>query len=113
MDLKNYPIVHLKPETFTRAWIDEKLEPLGLKGQVRMDVSTIEVIKKLVEVGMGISLLPEMAIGEEVQTGRLRSKRLSGMCLRRTMGLAYRIDKYFSLALKAFIEDLIGYTKTL
>lgn len=113
MDLRNYPIVHLKPETFTRAWIDGKLEPLGLRGQVHMEVSTIEVIKKLVEVGMGISLLPEMAIREEVQTGRLRAKKLAGLSLRRTVGLAYRKDKYFSLALKAFVEDLIDYTKAL
>jgi len=112
-DLRAHPIIHLKPDTITRNWIDRKLEPFGLKGQVRMEVSTIEVIKRLVEVGLGISLLPEMAVVEEVRSGRLRGEKLKGINLTRPVGLAYRREKYFSLALGAFVADITAFAKNL
>ncbi len=105
-DLKGLSIIHLKPDTVTRSWLDAKLEPFGLRSQVRMEVSTIEVIKRLVEAGLGISLLPEMAVREELSSGRLKAARLRGIALTRGVGLAYRRGKYFSIALKAFIEEL-------
>jgi DNA-binding transcriptional LysR family regulator len=78
-----------------------------------MEVSTIEVIKKLVEVGLGISLLPEMSIAEEVRAGRLAAARLRGVPLARPMGLVYREGKYFSLALEAFLEELVRQTRAI
>ena len=110
-DLRDHPIIHLKPDTATRKWIDSQLEPFGLKEQVRMEVSTIEVIKRMVEVGLGISVLPEMALKEELRSGRLRGARLSGVDLSRQMGLVYKREKYFSLALTAFVDDLVSYTR--
>jgi DNA-binding transcriptional LysR family regulator len=104
--LKGLPIIHLKPDTVTRNWIDAKLEPFGLKEQVRMEVSTIEVIKRLVEAGLGISLLPEMAVREELIAGRLKSARIRGVALTRGVGLAFRRRKYFSIALNAFLREL-------
>jgi DNA-binding transcriptional LysR family regulator len=112
-DLQPHPIIHLRPDTLTRRWIDAKLEPFGLRHRVRMEVSTIEVIKKLVEVGLGISLLPEMAVAEEVRAGRLRAAKLAGLPLRKPMGLAYRSGKYFSAALTAFVEGLTAHANTL
>jgi DNA-binding transcriptional LysR family regulator len=110
-DLHDQPIIHLKPDTVTREWIDSLLKPAGLKGQVRMEVSTIEVIKRLVEVGLGVSLLPEMSVADEARTGRLRTARIRGTDLTRPMGLVHRRDKYFSLALTAFVEDLVLHVK--
>jgi len=111
--LQGHPIIHLKPETLTRQWIDGKLAQFGLGNQVRMEVSTVEIIKRLVEVGMGISLLPEMAIAEELKSGRLRAARLQGVPLIRSMALVNRKGKYFSHALRAFVDDLLGYTEDL
>ncbi len=105
-DLRGLPIIHLKPDTVTRSWLDAKLDPLGLRNQVRMEVSTIEVIKRLVEAGLGISLLPEMAIREELESGRLRAAGLRDLPLIRGVGLAFRSGKYFSIALRAFLEEL-------
>jgi DNA-binding transcriptional LysR family regulator len=112
-DLREYPIIHLKPDTVTRHWIDQHLEPFGLTGQVRMEVSTIEVIKRMVEAGLGISILPEMAIDEELHSKRLIAKPLKGVDLKRTVGIAYRKGKYFSRALSVFVADLTMYARQL
>jgi DNA-binding transcriptional LysR family regulator len=111
-DLKALPIIHLKPDTVTRNWIDSKLEPFGLEGQVRMEVSTIEVIKRLVEAGLGISILPEMAVREELGAGRLKAARLRGIDLIRSVGLAFRRGKYLSIALQAFLDELDACSRT-
>lgn len=111
-ELRGRSIIHLKPDTITRNWIDACLEPFGLKSQVRMEVSTIEVIKRLVEVGLGISLLPEMAVVEEVRQRRLGAARLRGVPMTRTMGLVYRREKYLSLALQAFLDILAAHAGT-
>lgn len=105
-DLKSLPIIHLKPDTVTRNWIDSRLEPFGLKGQVRMEVSTIEVIKRLVEAGLGISILPEMAVRDELASGRLKVAKLRGIVLTRSVGLAFRRGRYFPMALQAFLDEL-------
>jgi DNA-binding transcriptional LysR family regulator len=106
-ELEGQPIIHLKPDTLTRAWIDRLLEPYGLRDQVRMEVSTIEVIKKLVEVGLGISILPELAIREEVERGQLGAAHLRGVDLSRGLGLVFRKGKYFSRALGAFVDQVV------
>jgi len=112
-DLGACPIIHLKPDTITRHWIDRHLEPFGLTAQVRMEVSTIEVIKRMVEAGLGISILPKMAIAEEIQSKRLIARPLRGVDLKRTVGLAYRKGKYFSRALSVFVADLTQYARQL
>ncbi len=111
--LSQFPIIHLKSDTFTRQWINRQLEPFGLTGQVRMEVSTIEVIKRMVEAGLGISILPEMAIAEEIDSGLLIAKPLKNLVLKRTVGLAYRKGKYFSRALSVFVDDLTLYAQKL
>jgi DNA-binding transcriptional LysR family regulator len=105
-DLHGHPIIHLKPETYTRAWIDSRLEKLGLKGQVRLEVSTVEVIKRLVEAGLGISLVPQVAVLDEARAGRLRARRVPGLDLTRPLGLAFRRGKYFSRALHALVDEI-------
>lgn len=107
-DLRGESIIHLKPDTRTRRWIDGILAPSRLAGQIRIEVSTIEVIKKLVEVGLGISLLPERSVREELALGRLQAAPLAGARLTRSMGLVHRKGKYFSRALEAFVEQLTG-----
>lgn len=112
-DLRGYPLIHLKPETRTRQWIDGVLQPFGLETQIRMEVSTIEVVKRLVEVGLGISILPEISVAEELEGRRLKGATLWGMELSRSIGLAYKREKYFSLALQAFMEHLIAHARRL
>jgi len=105
-ELRGHPLVHLRRDTFTRIWIDRILAPFGLEAQVRMEVSTIEVIKKLVEVGLGLSILPRVAIAEELRFGRLRAARLRGVELTRELGLVHREGKYFSRAVETMAEAL-------
>jgi DNA-binding transcriptional LysR family regulator len=64
------------------------------------------VIKKLVEVGLGISILPLVAVAAELRLGRLGAARLRGIDLSREMGLVHRKGKYLSRALEAMIAAL-------
>ena len=105
-DLRGHPIIHLKSETLTRAWINSRLEPHGLHEQIRLEVSTVEVIKRLVEAGLGISILPEIAVQEEARSGRLLARRLPALELLRPVGWAWRRGKYFSRAVTALVAEV-------
>jgi DNA-binding transcriptional LysR family regulator len=105
-DLRGHPIIHLKTETLTRAWINARLEPFGLHEQIRLEVSTVEVIKRLVEAGLGISILPEIAVQEEAGSGRLLVRRLPSLELLRPVGWAWRRGRYFSRALTALVAEV-------
>jgi DNA-binding transcriptional LysR family regulator len=105
-DLRGHPIIHLKAETLTRAWINARLEPYGLHEQIRLEVSTVEVIKRLVEAGLGISILPEIAVQQEAASGRLLVRRLPSLELLRPVGWVWRRGRYFSRALTALVEEV-------
>jgi DNA-binding transcriptional LysR family regulator len=62
------------------------------------------VTLKLVEVGLGILILQELAIREELAFGHLGAARLRGVNLGRALGLVHR--EYFSRALAAFVDQL-------
>jgi DNA-binding transcriptional LysR family regulator len=70
-----------------------------------MELGNIEAIKKMVGAGLGVSLIPSMAMGEgdEGLTARSLSPRLY-----RRIGMVLRRDKVPDAALRAVIKALDG-----
>jgi DNA-binding transcriptional LysR family regulator len=75
---------------------------------LRMDVEmpTIESIKRFVERGMGVAIVPRMCVRREVELGQLAEVRIREMRLRRDLFLIFRRDKPLSQATRAFIRLL-------
>jgi DNA-binding transcriptional LysR family regulator len=72
-----------------------------------MEFDNVEAIKRMIEAGLGISLLPEVAVQSEVTSGRLVALPLAGEPERgRQMALLHRRGVYQSTALKNFIALL-------
>ncbi len=66
----------------TRSWPGSARRP-----DVAMEMSSVEVLKKLVELGLGVSVVPALAVEREVATGALAAVRLVGMAAERWVGL--------------------------
>jgi DNA-binding transcriptional LysR family regulator len=79
----------------------------GISVNVVMHFDNVLAIKEAVELGSGISILPEPTLREEIQNGRLVAIPLEAPGLRRPLGVIYRRRKRFTLPLRAFLE-LIG-----
>jgi DNA-binding transcriptional LysR family regulator len=100
-DLKPYPLIMPPRQMSTRGLIDMVFQQHNLDYQVRMEAGGWEVIKKYVEMGMGISIVTSICLtGKE----RLAVIALRGAFPQRTYGLILRRGKIISPAARRFIE---------
>lgn len=69
-ELAARPLILLDRTTSTRAWVEGELAREKLVPHVVMDSSSVEVLIRLVELGFGASIVPEMAAAH-AKVGRL------------------------------------------
>ena len=60
-----YPLILMARGTYTRHILEEQLQKKGLYYEVIMELDSMDMIKKFVTIGMGVSLGPRLAIEEE------------------------------------------------
>lgn len=105
---------HLRDEDFVafdrdlmiRKEIDRYLRQRSVSLRVVMEFDNIETIKQAVEIGAGISILPEPTVRMEVGLGTLAAVRLIAPQLRRPIGIIHRHRKVFTPTATKFIERL-------
>ena len=106
-DLSGIPLILMETGTNLRAYVDRLLSEAGVAEQVSMELDNVEAIKRMIEAGLGLSLLPRVAVRAEVEAGRLASLSLAEVPrARRRIALAYRRDKYLTASLREFIALL-------
>jgi DNA-binding transcriptional LysR family regulator len=89
-----------------RREVDRFLRDRGVSVDVVLEFDNIENIKKAVEIGAGISLLPHPTLGREINDGRLRAVALAGAHFVRPLGIVYRRNFKLSSWAKKFVEML-------
>jgi len=90
----------------TREAIDQALKQLGIKVQIRMTNDNIDTLKRAVEVGLGISIVPSKTVREEIRKGTLRSIQIDGVKLNRPLGILTLKDRTPSFPVELFIRML-------
>jgi len=78
---------------------------LGADGVVpeKMEFQSIEAVKRCVAAGMGVSVLPNVAVGGELRSGELSALAWDGSFDVRTR-MAWHGERWQSPALRAFLE---------
>ncbi len=104
-ELVEYPLLALERGSTSRQLMEDAFRQTEVTPQVGMNLGSIEVIKCFVEVGMGIALVPEVAVTEEVEAGRLVAIRVRGLKAR-SIGLIEHQGRRRSPAAQAFLEML-------
>jgi len=105
---------HLQGEDFVgfdrdlsiRKEIDRYLRQRSVAIRIVMEFDNIETIKQAVQIGAGISILPEPTIREEARNGTLKAVRLIAPELRRPIGIIHRQRKVFTPTAAKFVELL-------
>lgn len=88
-----------------RKEIDRYLRQHSVSQRVAMEFDNIETIKQAVQIGTGISILPEPTVRAEAKAGTLVSIRLAEeLC--RPIGIIHRQRKVFTPTATKFIEML-------
>jgi DNA-binding transcriptional LysR family regulator len=72
-----------------------------------LEFDNIEAVKHAIEVGEGISILPEPTVAAEVKAGLLSTARFLNATLERTLGIVRRDGKVLSPAAERFIEFIL------
>jgi DNA-binding transcriptional LysR family regulator len=73
-----------------------------------MELDNIETIKRTVEAGIGISLLPAPALAAEVRAGSIVERKLRESPIHRPIGVMFRKDRELSRGARAFVDLLTG-----
>jgi len=71
-----------------------------------MELDNVETIKRVVEIGTGIAILPEPAVRPEVKGKTLVAVHFAEEIPLRPLGIIHRQGKHFSPAAEKFIEFL-------
>jgi DNA-binding transcriptional LysR family regulator len=101
--LGTVPLLLLEQGTAARATLDHALLELAVVPQVVMEMGSVEVLKRLVELGFGCSVVPAHAVAPEREQGTLAVIALSGMPAR-SIGLLTPTVGPLSPAARAMIE---------
>ncbi len=105
-DLNGMDFVLFERDTPTRKATDRILKSHGVEVKKVAEFDNIETIKRAVQVGFGLAILPEPAVEEEKRNGYLAVVRLAEKEWTRPVGIIYRTDRNLSLAAKKFVQLL-------
>lgn len=105
-DLAGQDFVHFERDTPTRKAIDKILRTKGVDVTKVAEFDNIETIKRAVEVGFGIAIMPLPSVLDEQRLGTLAVVELSEKEWVRPVGVLYRTDRTLSLAAKKFVQIL-------
>lgn len=86
--------------------LDHEFSLRGIEVVIEFEFDNIETIKRAVEVGSSLSILPEPTVAREVAMGSLVAIPLSGLQLSRPLGFVYRRDREMNGTTRRFLEYL-------
>jgi DNA-binding transcriptional LysR family regulator len=105
-DIANYGIILPETGTTTRNTIENAFSQKKLTPKVAMEVAYIETIKGLVKAGLGISILPDKAVEQEISSGSLLKSKIQDAVFSRNLGVVYLKDKFLSRPAVEFLRFL-------
>ena len=98
------PLILFHADSVSRKVVDEKLAEAGLALGAVMELRSPEAMRKLVEAGLGISFLPQLAVRESIAGGALVTVAVKGVSFEREIGVAWRRGRYFGQAVRLMLE---------
>jgi DNA-binding transcriptional LysR family regulator len=105
-ELDEMPFITRQPYSRTRTWIDKLLQKLNAHPRIVGEFDNPESIKQAVMSGMGVAVLPEYAIRNELSVGLLHAIRLEGAEMKRRITLLYDSQRPLSPIAEALLKEL-------
>jgi DNA-binding transcriptional LysR family regulator len=104
--LKNQLFIMREKGSGTRELIESELRRIGVKPNITMELGSNEAIKRAVESGVGLALLPPKVVQSEINQGLLRCLAVKGTQLLLKFNVVYHKDKESSRLVQAFLTVL-------
>ena len=106
--LQGLPFVAFDQDIPTRRITDNLLRRRGVSVDVVQAFDNIETIKRVVEIGLGVAIVPEPTVRRELRDGTLVARPLAGESFTRPTGILLRKGRVRSSALHHFLQVLCG-----
>ncbi|MCB0327035.1 MAG: LysR family transcriptional regulator [Bdellovibrionales bacterium] len=114
---KKVSIRKLGTETFTahnvhsfyRTEIERLFKKYNVPLHINVELPSIESIKRFVEMGQGVAIIPRISIMHELERGTLKEVQIEELTVNRNLQLVYRRGDLLSHVPKAFLR-LITHT---
>lgn len=105
-DLNGQDFVHFERDVPTRKAMDRIFKANNIEVKKVAEFDNIETIKRAVEVGFGLAIVPEPAVSEARKAGSVIVVPLVEDYWTRSVGVIHRTDRNLSLAAKKFVQLL-------
>jgi len=105
-DLAGEKFIGFEPDIPTRRATDRILRENNVDVQIVMEFDNIETVKRAVEIDMGVAIVPEGTIIQEIANQTLVAVKISDVEFYRPLAVMYKKNKVLSPAIKQFINIL-------
>ncbi|MDD6795672.1 MAG: LysR family transcriptional regulator [Clostridiaceae bacterium] len=103
-DLENEPLILTETGCSYRAAFENILQENGVKINLVLETGSVQAIKQFTMSGLGITLLPKVAVKDALAAGKLIPLNWCGPEFGIISQVIYHKDKWKSKALEAFLE---------
>lgn len=107
-NLDGQAFVARPPGSHTRAWTDQLFTRSGVSPRIVAEFDHPEAILQAVAAGVGISLLPDWAVPDNLAEAKVHKIHIHGARLNRTLRLIWAENRALSSATQAFLAHLSG-----
>lgn len=94
------------PDIPTRKALDQIFRDNKLEVQPAMEFDNIETVKRAVEIGHGIAIVPQATVVQEQKQGTLAAMPFKGREFTRPLAILHRKGRVLTPAMKKFVETL-------
>lgn len=108
--IRRWPFVRYLPGSGARAASDEIFNASGGYPRIITESSDTEYVKRIVSLGLGLSLVPLFTIQAELKAGSLRALAVKGCCVIQEFGLVFR-KGFRPLLIDRFADVCVGISR--
>jgi len=105
--LTGQPFIAFDRDIPTRRAIDRILRENAVHVTVAMEFDNIETIKRAIEIGTGVSMLPRMTVEREVALGALMAVPFAKASHSRPLGILVKRGREIPTAMQRFLDVLL------
>ena len=103
-DLKGQAMIMHEKGSATRIFVHDFIRKNNISITIPLELSSNMAIKKAVQERIGIAMISQKVVSEEIQRGELKAILFSDQQMKRKFYMVHHKDKYFSGPLKSLIE---------
>ena len=106
-ELKNYPLIVMDKNTVARQSFENFLSTVGVELKPSIEVGSWDLMKRLVQRGMGIGVIPKEYATRQLENGELYEVKTDPTLPVRAVGMLLPKNQPVSYALHSFLEYIL------